>query len=111
MTCGAGRHHLVCLIELATTQMTAVRWQQLWERALQEYILHRHESPRGVHLQRPATRRRQHPTAQLRGDRQRQHFLWSSLTTPFTFSAVKRLDVQVDSCGREWFLDMSCHCH
>ena len=29
-------------------------WQQLWERALQEHILHHHELPHGVRLQRPA---------------------------------------------------------
>ena len=28
-------------------------WQQLWERALQEHILHHHELPHGVRLQRP----------------------------------------------------------
>ena len=28
-------------------------WQQLWERALQKHILHHHEVPRGVRLQRP----------------------------------------------------------
>ena len=28
-------------------------WQQLWERALQEHILHHRELPRGVRLQRP----------------------------------------------------------
>ena len=29
-------------------------WQQLWESALQEHILHHHELPHGVRLQRPA---------------------------------------------------------
>ena len=51
----AGRHRPVCWSELATTQAAAVRssWQQHWERALHEHILHHHELSHGVRLQRP----------------------------------------------------------
>ena len=44
----------VCCSELTTSQAAAVvgrpSWQQHWERALQDHILHHHELPHGVRL-------------------------------------------------------------
>ena len=49
-------------------------WQQLWDGALQEHILHHHELPHAVRSQRPCWWRPGYAiAAQSRGDNPRQH--------------------------------------
>ena len=57
------------------------RMQQHWERALQEHILHHHELPHAVCLQRPAWWRQ---AARTRGDRLHQHSSHPSHHSLFT---------------------------
>ena len=79
--------------------------QQHWERALQEHILHHHDLPHGVRLQRtgwwhkeetiarPLTHEENAPGAALVEDEP-------------SGSGTKRRKIHVDPIVRDWFLDM-----
>ena len=87
--------------------------QQLWERALQEHIMNRHELPQGIRLQRPAWWR---PGEAI--DRPITHEELAHIKTPCAAlsaavvedepsgSGSKRRKVHVDPIARDWFLDM-----
>ena len=86
-------------------------WQQLWERALQDHIMNRHDLPQGIRLQRPAWWR---PGEAI--DRLLTHEELAHIKTPCAAaapvedepsgSASKRRKVHVDPIARDWFLDM-----
>ena len=95
-------------------------WQQLWERALQEHILHHHELPRAVRIQRPGWRRPGDAIARPLSHEEIANVSTRSAPLPPTPAAAlvedepssraaKRRKVQVDPFVRDWFLDMSCH--
>ena len=87
--------------------------QQLWERALQEHIMNRHELPQGIRLQRPSWWR---PGEAI--DRPLTHEELAHIKTPCAApsaavvedepsgSGSKRRKVHVDPIARDWFLDM-----
>ena len=70
--------------------------QQLWERALQEHIMNRHELPQGTRLQRPAWWR---PGEAI--DRPLTHEELAIIKTPCAAPAAAP-----DPIARDWFLDM-----
>ena len=85
-------------------------WQQLWERALQEHILHHHELPHGVRLQWPDWWALPLAHEEIADVKLLVPLPPSTpaaaLVEESSGSTAKRRKVQVDPIVRDWFLDM-----